>query len=148
MNQPQPLWSADNFTMFSDVFSVPAGKICILFAAGLERDRVKTSTSEFSGKQAVCVRRMLYAPDLVFGKNATCDWVALSTSATKIADERVQTCGRCWMLTESHNIGIIGVPGIYRLELNDATAIHDAQVYAELLDADAVPVHAKELFFL
>lgn len=143
----QPLWSDDNFTLFSDVFNVPEGKVCVLFAAGLLRERVKTSTSEFSGKQAVCVRRMLYAPDIVFGNNATCDWVASSTSASAIADERVQTCGQCWMLTESHNLGIIGVPGIYRLELNDATAIGDAQVYAELLDADSVPSQAEKLFF-
>lgn len=142
-----PLWNPDNHTMYSDVFNVAPGKVCMLFAAGLERERVKVENTEFSGKQAVCVRRLLFAPDIAFGKNATCDWVAISTSATKIVDAQVQTCGQCWMLTRDNNLGIIGVPGVYRLELNDATAVDVAQVYAELIDADAIPPQAHKLFF-
>ena len=46
------------------------------------------------------------------------------------------------------NIGIIGVPGTYRLELNDTTAIGVAQVYAELIQVNKLPVQIKDLFFL
>ena len=142
-----PLWSQDNHTIYSDVFTVAAGKVCVLFAVGLLDERVKTRNTEFNAPQAVCVRRLLYAPDLVFGKSATCDWVAVSTSASKIADARVSVSKGCWLLTPNNNLGIIGVPGVYRLELNDATAVNEAQVYAELYDAAAVPLPAGALFF-
>ena len=144
----QPLWRPDNTSMFSDVFNVPPGKVCLLYATGLLSERVKVEDAEFKVPQAFCVKRLLYEPDLVYGKNATCDWVAVSTSAQQIADEYVQTSNGCWTLTEAHNIGIIGLPGVYRLEINDATAIGTAQVYAEQYDITAIPVHIKDLFFL
>ena len=143
----QPLWSEDNYTMFSDVFNVAQGEVCVLFAAGLLDTRVKTESTEFSGPQAVCVRRILFAPDIVFSKNATCDWVASATSASEIADELVASNGCCWELTPTNNLAIIGVPGIYRLEVNDATAVQAMQVYAEKYNALALPAQIQKLFF-
>ena len=143
----QPLWSDTNFTQYSDMFRVPPGKVCVLFAQGLENVRTKTSTSEFTGPQVICVRRVLFSPEFGFAKNATCDWVQSATVATKIVDELVQVCGQCWTLTPTNNLGIIGVPGVYRLEINDTTAIQVAQVYAELFDADALPPQIAPVFF-
>ena len=144
----QPLWSPLNQTLFSDVFTVPPGMVCVLFAAGLERYKAQTTNTEFKSPQTVCVRRLLYDADIVFEKNAVCDWVARVSAAVKIADEPVQTCGGgCWSLTQENNMGVIGVPGTYRLELNDATAIGDVQVYADLYSIQSVAPQVAALFF-
>ena len=71
-----------------------------------------------------------------------------NTCAEEISDQFVQTNNGVWSLSMCCNIGIIGVPGTYRLELNDTTAIGVAQVYAELIQVNKLPVQIKDLFFL
>ena len=52
-----------------------------------------------------------------------------------------------WTLEPCHNLGIIGIPGAYRLRLNDATAVGTAQVYAEFYDVSAIAPQAYGAFF-
>lgn len=142
-----PLWSPSNKTMYSDVFNVAPGKACVLFAVRFEREKVRVDNSEFVSPQAVCVRRLIHSTGLVYNRTATCDWVASATEASEVGDEPVQVCGACWMLTQSNNIRIIGVPGTYRLELNDATAVGIIQVYADIVPANSLPPQIQNLFF-
>lgn len=146
-----PLWASTNQTMFSSVFNVPPGKVCVLFASKLQRDKYRVDNSEFLSPQSVCVRRLVHSFDQVkFTRRSdcSCDWIfdVDAYSADVVADEIVDT-GCCWTLTRDNNLGIIAVPGTYRLELNDSTAIGEAQVYADLYSAENFPIHAGKLFF-
>lgn len=143
------LWSPTNKTLFSSVFTVPQFKVCLLFGANFQLEKYRTSASEFVSPQAVCVRRVMHgfvAPDTSL---ESCGWVfdIDSVRADMIVDEVVATCGSPWQLTLCRNIGIIGLPGSYRLELNDSTALGTLQVYAELYEANSFPTQIKDLFF-
>ena len=82
--------------------------------------------------------------------NWQCDWIfdIDNTRAEEVVDQIVQTCDGTWTLSACNNLGIIGVPGSYRLELNDPTAIGEAQVYAELIKVSELPPQISNLFFL
>lgn len=143
------LWSPTNKTLFSSVFTVPQFKVCLLFGANFQLEKYRTDASEFVSPQAVCVRRVMHgfvAPDTSL---ESCGWVfdIDSVRADMIVDEVVATCGSPWQLTLCRNIGIIGLPGSYRLELNDSTALGTLQVYAELYEANSFPTQIKDLFF-
>lgn len=143
------LWPSTNTTLFSSVFTVPQFKVCLLFGTNFKLEKYRADASEFVSPQAVCVRRVLHgftAPEVSSG---SCGWVfdIDSVRADMIVDEVVTSCGAPWQLTLCRNIGIIGLPGSYRLELNDATAVGELQVYAELYDANSFPTQIKDLFF-
>lgn len=143
-----PLWSDTNKTLYSSIFAVPEKHVCLLFADGLEKYKYREE-SEIRTEQTVCIRRVLHHYDRPPKNDSTCDWVfdIKDVRAKKIVDAIVRTCGLPWQLTQCRNIGIIGVPGSYRLELNDSTAIGKAQVYAELFSAKSLPSHVISLFF-
>lgn len=145
------LWQKNNNTLYSSIFNVPAGYCVTLFATGLLDEKVRQSAEEFSVPQIVCVRRLVHE----YNKNQTipcdncCSYVfdLAGVSADAINDEIVSSCGRPWQLDPCRNIGIIGVPGTYRLQLNDATAVGVAQVYADWYRASQIPSHVENLFF-
>ena len=143
-----PLYEATNDTVFSSVFDVAPRKVCVLFVSGLAKHKVRVDQKEIVSPQAVCIRRLIfdYIPLL---KPTACDWVFRMSDIqeNKIVDQVVTSIHSCWQLTRCNNLGIIGVPGSYRRELNDVTAIGKVQVYAEMFDADAFPPHVKDLFF-
>lgn len=144
------LWKPTNRTVHSSVFFVPPGQCCLLYATGLAAERYRASAEEFAAPQCVCVKRLIYefkSPTLV---NLQCNWIfdIDNTCAEEISDQFIQTNNGTWSLSMCSNIGIIGIPGSYRLELNDSTAVGVAQVYAELIQVDKLPVQIKDLFFL
>lgn len=146
----QPLWTKTNTSMFSSVFTVPAGFVCLLFSTGLSKYKYREDNSEPQSPQLICVRRLLHEFDTESVKKfAGCDWVysIKDARAVNIVDELVATCDAPWQLSFCRNLAIIGVPGTYRLELNDATAIGTAQVYAELYGVNDIPSQVKGLFF-
>lgn len=143
------LWSPTNKSLFSSVFTVPQFKVCLLFGANFKLEKYRVDSSEFASPQAACVRRVLHGFTAPEPSRESCGWVfdIDSVRADKIVDEVVTTCGAPWQLTLCRNIGIIGLPGSYRLELNDATAIGELQIYAELYEANSFPSQLKDLFF-
>lgn len=149
-----PLWSETNTSLYSGVFTVPTGKVAILFVTGLLGEKVKVCAGEFKTKQAVCVRRLLFNFDtkefakyLVQGLPCGAIYDISRVKEVNIVDEPVRTCGLPWQMTMCRNIALLGVPGTYRLKLNDATAIGEAQVYYELVDANKIPHQLENLFF-
>lgn len=146
-----PLWSGSNSTQLSSVFIVPPGRAVLLFASGLLDERVRTSAAQFKGPQAVCVERLVFGFDAPapasFRDGCACVVDASLPSADMKSSEQMQTCSLPWMLEPCRNFGIIGIPGTYRLRLNDATAIGTAQVYAEWFDFDAIAPQAYGAFF-
>lgn len=146
-----PLWEPTNLTAFSSVFTVPPSQVCVLYAADLQKEKYRMDASEFKVPQVMCIRRVLHDFKESIDPNCCpCGWIYDITglAATKVVDQVVTTCGKPWQLSMCRNIGIIGVPGSYRLELNDATAIGRAQAYADLIPVDMVPSQIKDLFFL
>lgn len=144
-----PLWNPLNSTLFSSVFNVPPGKCVVLHAAHLADWKERIDASEIRVPQIVCVRRLIheFIPDDT--RISTCGWIydIQDTGAVKMVDHPIVTCNGPWQLSKCRNIGIIGVPGAYRLELNDTAAIGVAQVYAELFDLSSFAVQVKDLFF-
>lgn len=144
-----PLFKPERQSLYSNVFSVPAGQSCVLHAVGLAREKVRTDATEVKVPQQICVHRVLYGfrPDECDCDSCCCVFDMDDVSAKNIVDQPVQTCNGPWALSECDNLRIIGVPGIYRLELNDPTAIGVAQVFAEMYDNHNFAVQVKDLFF-
>lgn len=142
------LWSAGNSTIYSDVFNIPQSKVCLLCATGLEKEKVRVTDAEMKTCQIVCVKRIVYLSDGVLGLGGVLnDWVVTGVDVSKVVDDFVQINNCCWELSHANNLRVIGIPGVYRLQLNDATAVGVAQVYADLYDADQLPNQVAHLFF-
>lgn len=145
---PVELWPDYNNTIYSNVFSLAPGKVCMLYATGLELERARVTDAEFKTVQSVCVRRVVHLATKSLARSGIMqDWIVASVDVDTVADDIVQNNGCCWELTHANNFRIIGVPGTYRLELNDATAVGHAQVYADLVDVRQVPPQIAHLFF-
>lgn len=145
-----PLFKPENASLFSNVFTVPEGKCCVLHAVGLKREKIRTDASEIKVAQQVCVRRMVhsYRPDDDDCEcSCGCSFDMDDVSAKNIADQPVVTCSGPWALSACDNLRIIGVPGTYRLELNDSTAIESVQVFADMYDNHAFASQVTGLFF-
>lgn len=145
-----PLWEPTNHTVFSSVFNVPVGYCCILHATDFKSEKYRDDAATFIGPQVVCVKRLVHGFKARRVVNLQCDWIfdIDNSRAEEVVDQIVQTCDGTWTLSACNNIGIIGVPGSYRLELNDPTAIGVAQVYAELVKVSELPSQISNLFFL
>lgn len=145
------LWEVNNLTTLSSVFYVPVGQVALIMVSGLAAERVRKCAKQRVRPQAMCVRRIIYGfdkmpqqPDLSCGRVFDMNEVKVTT----LVDDFVRTCG-CggWTLTSCKNLGIIGIPGAYRLELNDSTAVGTAQAYVEFIGVHKVPMQVKNLFF-
>lgn len=147
----QALWSPTNTSVYSSVFNVPPGKVCVLFAANMQENKDRADNSTFLSPQELCVRRLVHDFSIPEGLPicSCCDWIfdLSSIKEVAVADEVVQSGGCCWALTARNNLCVIGVPGAYRLELNDHSAVGRLQVYADLYDAKTFPPQVRGLFF-
>lgn len=141
------LWNEANHTLYSDIFAVPEGKAAILMAAGLEGNKVKATDTEISVPQTFCIHRLVLKSDTIVKCNTFCNWVVESTPAEIETDQVISICNNCWTLTDERNFAIIGVPGLYRASLNDATLVGVAQLYAELVALDSIHSGTANLFF-
>lgn len=148
------LWSEGNNTPDSDAFAVSIGKAVALFAIGLEGERVKQHATEARDMQRICVSRVVYdqsimAQNVRFATNSFCDCGYLQGQGTYLepVEDLLRTKGCVWQLTMCDNFRLIGVPGIYRLHLNDITAIGKAQVYAEQYNLSEIAPNISSLFF-
>ena len=146
-----PLWGELNDTLWSDVFYVAPGWCAVLFAAGLQQEKARKSADEFKGPQVVCVERLVFeAGKASPAEPSACGCIRefpAALSAKLKSAEHVETCSLPWELEPCRNLGVIGIPGAYRLALNDATAVGDVQVYAEFYEAGAVAPQAYGAFF-
>lgn len=150
-----PLWTPENTTLHSSVFEVHAGKAVSLFATGLEQWKVREDSAMPQTPQMICVSKLLrqYKDEAAkqIGPAMTvcdCGFVFEATWPVEIQliEEVVRT--RCaWSLTRCNNFAILAVPGLYRLHLNDDTAIGKAQVYAEQMDIQDIPPQLTGIFF-
>lgn len=146
-----PLWEPSNISMDSSIFRVNAGQAVLLFATGFAAKRYRETVEEVDAPQMACVNRLLLtSANLSEHKtHKGCDYVfdATNIRPSQAEDEVVFVDGCGWSLTACNNLRLIGVPGYYRLHLNDATAVGTAQVYADIYDAHNLPAQLAGLFF-
>ena len=144
-----PLWG-DPTSETSSLFVVHPGKCVLLVAVGLEEYATQTDAS-FKTAQMVCVERVIheFMPGAWKPVSCDCDWVFCPDRplAKEVSSEAVSVAGCHWTLSQCDNVGIVGLPGTYRLRLNDPTATDHIQVYAELFDASQIPVQMTNIFF-
>lgn len=149
------LWPDSNTTAQSEYFVVLPGMAVSLFAVGLERCKVRENAQQVQDKQRICVSRVIrmYSEDTVRVKmppTSICDCFVIEATymnEIKTVEDTVTSYGKPWQLTQCCNFRVIGVPGIYRLHLNDDTAIGKVQVYAEQHDVHHLPPQLAGLFF-
>lgn len=147
-----PLWDDVNDTLYSSAFYVGPGWSAVLFAAGLSEEKVRKSAAEFKGPQMACIERLVYeceSPEIVSacgvcGQNS---YEVRPAVAELKALDSVETCSLPWTLEPCRNIGIIGIPGVYRVRLNDATAVGTAQVYVEFYKHEAIAPQVYGAYF-
>lgn len=143
----EPLWSATNNTLYSSLINVPPGAVAVLFATGLQSEAYR-STDSIKRPQIVCVQRVLFGFDTPSTPGFTpCVYDVDMLRGKEIVAEFVMTCGKPWQMSKKRNIAVIPLPGIYRLQLNDSTAIGEAQVYVELYSVNDIPPQSLSLFF-
>lgn len=147
-----PLWDDANNTLYSSHFFVKPGWSAVLFAANLSEEKVRKSAAEFKGPQMVCVEKLIYDckhPEPKDGCCGICSHVrdVEAPQAELQAVDYVETCSLPWSLEPCRNLGVIGIPGIYRLRLNDATAIGTAQVYVEFHPHKAIAPQVYGAYF-
>lgn len=143
------LWSPENLTQVSSSFVVDPARCVLLTAVGLDEYKTQTEAS-FKVAQMVCVERLLFDPlPHDFENNGCgCTWIFDSTPMAKgVPPEPVTVNGCSWSLSHCNNTRLVGLPGTYRLWLNDATAIGKVQVYAESFALHQIPPQVGGLFF-
>lgn len=141
-----PLWDDSNDTLSSSFFEIPDGKVGLLFGVGFV-DEIARDTGSFVTPQAVCIHKVYLKADGI-PQDVGCGGVLDFDKITvyPYVDEEVIHCGQPWQLTTCNNIGIIGVPGTYYLQLNGrGDGDEKPQVYLELHDISSVA--PQELFF-
>lgn len=145
----QPLWLPDNHTIYSSIFNVPHGLCAVLFATGLGPEKYRVNADEFITPQTICVKRILHDYRPYVSGGLRCDWVfdIDNIHAIEVDSENIQTCKGPWAFLMCDNLRIIGVPGTYRLELNDSSAVHKVQVFADLVDVNKLHAGLSPLFF-
>lgn len=153
-----PLWLPGNNTTQSATLEVEIGKAIVLFAVGLEKFKTRQDSREALDIQRICISRILldYNPEPVATRKigpamnmCDCGFIFDATWPVEIEviEEVVNSNGCAWQLTQCDNLRILAIPGMYRLHLNDETAIGKAQVYAEQYDIENIPRQIGNLFF-
>ena len=143
-----PLWSADNDTLSSAIFDVPAGKVGVLFGLDFDEEIERTSGA-MKTEQTACIHKIYLAQDDLPDFNGCGKTLSLDAiRAYSYMDELVLTCDGPWQLTKCKNMAIIGVPGVYYLQLNGrGTSGNSPQVYLELWNKDDIAVQVYGPFF-
>lgn len=140
------LWEPDNLSVESSFFLVPPHKCVLLSAVRFEQFKHREDAS-FRVPQMACVERMLY--DYIPPKARCNDFVFIPSlvMGEEVASDTVSSGGCYWSLSMCDNMKFVGLPGTYRLRLNDPTAVGTAQVYAELFDYEQIPPQMAGMFF-
>lgn len=143
----EALWQNGATSVESIPFRIVPGWVGAILTVGLEGDRVREDPSEFVVPRSICIRKIIYEFEPPDNINLPCGFLPNNVKERAIADVLMQTCGLSWMFDECRNFGIIGLPGVYKLELNDKTIIGKAQAYLELYKSEELPSQIEKHFF-
>lgn len=140
-----PLWLPDNETQDSSVFKVQPGNTAVLVATGFERFRTNTDAKEFRSPQLACLHRLIFDYEQVgvgaLEPRTACECVyEFTQTIINVTDEVMRRSGCLVSIGGCDTTGLVALPGIYYLHLNDATAIGAAQVWLELIKNENLPL--------
>lgn len=146
-----PLWTPENTTVLSSVFTVHPGKAVVLWAVGFNKYKFRVENEVATPMQA-CLHRLIHdfsdssLPSMKDAAQDCCGWIVdvNHISSELMADIAVSTMNCLWSLSLCNSVMAVGIPGSYQLELNDATMVGTANVYADLYDIGQV--YAPEIF--
>ena len=143
-----PLWADGNDSLSSAIFEVPAGKVGVLFGLNFG-DEIERTAGAFRTEQTACIHKVYLAQSEIERQLACGEVLTLdSVKAFSYVDEQVLTCDGPWQLTNCRNMAIIGVPGVYYLELNGrSTSDESPQVYFELWNKDDIAPQVTGIVF-
>lgn len=122
VGEERQLYNGDSSSVYSPPFRVLPAHVGVLKAYGIGRMAAHVDKEKVRKHQAVCLNMLLYdagkfPKGLGCGEDPTFSWEA--AFGALIAEETVITNNCCWELTACHNVGVITVPGQYRLMVND-----------------------------
>ncbi|MGF6599800.1 hypothetical protein P3T23_004534 [Paraburkholderia sp. GAS448] len=131
------LFDSRSASMTSPTFLVRPGKGVVLSAFGLAHSDAGTA-------QLAIIEKVRYE-DGIMPHGDVCEDLE-PPEATILQNEDVTQCG-LWGLSPCQNLGVLTLPGSYRLTLNDAAAIGSVYVEAIEIGADAAALVPQNLFF-
>jgi hypothetical protein len=130
---PTALFDTDSIETGSALFYVTRGWTVVLSAYGFSRSPLPIDPDKFKAMQRACLHRVI-TRTVEFPQELPCGVfpeVGANTRVEVIAEAPVIVNGREWSLNACGNLAFLGVPGIYRLVLNDPAAAGNVQVYME-----------------
>lgn len=147
-----PLWSPENDTPDSSIFKVRTGFTAILIATGFSRFRTNTDAKEFRSPHLACLHRLILSDGTIpvgaLEPCSACDYIYDISPAIVVTDEVARHSGCLMSVGGCDTIGVLPIPGIYYLHLNDATSIGTAQVWIEMYQNDSLPLPLLERYVL
>lgn len=154
-NSTEFLFGENSTSIRSQLIMIPINKCMVLKAFGLtsiEGAPAKDDTLKPRVKQMVTVLQSAVDPniDSVRKLEQECgcsnDVVRLPVDIVPIVETCVRQCG-AWVLHENQNVGIIAVPGYYRLIMSDESMPGHIIVTATMLDREYCANLPRDLFF-
>lgn len=143
-----PLWPPGAQDILSDVFRVLPSQCAVIVTTGLEGNKTRKDASEFVVPKMMCVRQVLFDYEAPDNSCLPCDFIFDRDffKGKTVLDTLVYTCGLPWAFDECRNIGVIGLPGAYRLELNDQDSVGVAQAFITIYHKDLLPIQVAQHF--
>lgn len=144
----KPLFTEYSASTTSQPFHINAGEVAIIQAYGFTEFTVDKPEGAPKTTQKACIDKLLWESGPL-PSYVECGEPLLSgrSGGSEIVGEEQVYTERCaWTMDACHNIGILNIPGSYRMELNDTGALGIVRIYYMIVSVGAFPWNSK-LFF-
>jgi hypothetical protein len=141
------LFDESSTSLESPMFYVDPGWFGVLTAFGFSPVPVSVDADSAKTTQRACVKVVHFDYEIDRG-DAPCGVLRDLPRAvvTAMRETLAVTRGRVWQLSACDTVALIDVPGVYRLTLNDPTAVGTVAIILRAMTADDVP-RQSALFF-
>lgn len=139
------VFDSKSVSQWSDVFRVHSGESVIVSAYGLSSEAIDEGPNRFMGCESVAVYRLSPIVHKIPNGDA-CAGAEVMAEPLPMIRQQVKGATRCdgWELVCGSPIGVIALPGYYRLRLSHEHMI--GQVYVERESIRAVPIPNSLIF--
>lgn len=142
----RPLFNDKSTDTISPAFTVGIGQVAILQAYGFLDTNQSLDPDEYiPQKQVACVQKLFYENGPL-PQGVACGGIIPTGVSASSGYDYVKSCKVGWEMSSCNNVAMINVPGTYRLELNDQTALGTVSIYYTIVTAGAFPWNSN-LFF-
>lgn len=142
------LFNEKSGSVLSQVFTIAPNEVGVLSAYGLlSRIQNVPPGTNAAVPQAATIQKLAFSGGIFpNGDNSCKNDAPLYVDPPYSYAEDVVICGP-WKLTSCQNTGVIGLPGSYRLELNDQTAIGEVFISLTRYIKNEVGYIPESLYF-